>query len=344
MDSIQQPSISALFVFENTINKELIRSLHVYRLKDGKEKQVEREFLFKKRGSYVEMAATPLLRLRGFQVSELFEGRVIGLWLCLFTFHADSSPTSINIPPVLLISRNPKLKSIPKLANDLQIVFQLSSRTGDQELSQFTWQAMDETNQEHCHLSQRSTHEFDQDLNSLPNSATTSEYSGSQETEECASGLSQSFLIVVLLVLITVKESYLCIVVKKKRAASEDIARIALEDLVKYFDLPILEASRNLKVGLTVLKKKCREFGIPRWPHRKIKSLDGLINELQEAGRHQQEDQAAATAVAKRRQMLEEEKESIERKPFMEIQSETKKFRQDIFKRRHKARLLKKQD
>ncbi|XP_031269344.1 protein RKD5 isoform X3 [Pistacia vera] len=302
MDSIQQPSISALFVFENTINKELIRSLHVYRLKDGKEKQVEREFLFKKRGSYVEMAATPLLRLRGFQVSELFEGRVIGLWLCLFAFHADSSPTSINIPPVLLIS----------------------SRTGDLELSQFTEQAMDETNQEHCHLSQRSTHEFDQDLNSLPNSATTSEYSGSQETEECASVSG--------------------IVVKKKRAASEDIARIALEDLVKYFDLPILEASRNLKVGLTVLKKKCREFGIPRWPHRKIKSLDGLINELQEAGRHQQEDQAAATAVAKRRQMLEEEKESIERKPFMEIQSETKKFRQDIFKRRHKARLLKKQD
>lgn len=68
---------------------------------------------------------------------------------------------------------------------------------------------------------------------------------------------------------------------KKKRAASEDIARIALEDLAKYFDLPILEASRNLKVGLTVLKKKCREFGIPRWPHRKIKSLDGLIQDLQ---------------------------------------------------------------
>ncbi|KAJ0040721.1 hypothetical protein Pint_28704 [Pistacia integerrima] len=177
---------------------------------------------------------------------------------------------------------------------------------------------MDETNQEHCHLSQRSTHEFDQDLHSLPNSATTSEYSGSQETEECASDVVKSF-----------------------RAASEDIARIALEDVVKYFDLPILEASRNLKVGLTVLKKKCREFG---WPHRKIKSLDGLINELQEAGRHQQEDQAAATAVAKRRQMLEEEKETIERKPFMEIQSETKKFRQDIFKRRHKTRLLKKQD
>lgn len=68
---------------------------------------------------------------------------------------------------------------------------------------------------------------------------------------------------------------------KKKRAPSEHVANIALSDLAKYFDLPIVEASRNLNVGLTVLKKKCREFGIPRWPHRKIKSLDGLIRDLQ---------------------------------------------------------------
>lgn len=68
---------------------------------------------------------------------------------------------------------------------------------------------------------------------------------------------------------------------KKRRAAPKDIARIALADLAKYFDLPITEASKSLKVGLTVLKKKCREFGIPRWPHRKIKSLDRLISNLQ---------------------------------------------------------------
>lgn len=68
---------------------------------------------------------------------------------------------------------------------------------------------------------------------------------------------------------------------KKRRAATKDIASLGLEDLAKYFDVPIIEASKNLKVGLTVLKKKCREFGIPRWPHRKIKSLDGLISDLQ---------------------------------------------------------------
>lgn len=68
---------------------------------------------------------------------------------------------------------------------------------------------------------------------------------------------------------------------KKKRAATEHVASISLTDLVKYFNLPIVEASKNLNVGLTVLKRKCREFGIPRWPHRKIKSLDTLIHNLQ---------------------------------------------------------------
>ena len=68
---------------------------------------------------------------------------------------------------------------------------------------------------------------------------------------------------------------------KKKRADSKDVARIALKDLAKYFDPPIVEASRNLNVGLTVLKRKCREFGVPRWPHTKIKSLDDLVRDLQ---------------------------------------------------------------
>lgn len=63
----------------------------------------------------------------------------------------------------------------------------------------------------------------------------------------------------------------------------------------------------------------------------------------EEAERQKQENEDAAMAVAKRQKMLEREKESIERKPFMEIQSETKRFRQDVFKRRHRARALKTQ-
>lgn len=46
-------------------------------------------------------------------------------------------------------------------------------------------------------------------------------------------------------------------------------------------------------------------------------------------------------AVLKRQRMLETEKECIEQRPFMEIEDETKRFRQDVFKRRHRARALK---
>ena len=62
-----------------------------------------------------------------------------------------------------------------------------------------------------------------------------------------------------------------------------------------------------------------------------------------EVKRQLEEDEAAAMAVAKRQRMIESEKESIEKKPFLDIQWETKKFRQDIFKRRHRARALENQ-
>lgn len=64
--------------------------------------------------------------------------------------------------------------------------------------------------------------------------------------------------------------------------------RVGLEEKVltfelvsQYFYMPITEAARELDVGLTLLKKRCRELGIPRWPHRKMKSLQTLINNVQ---------------------------------------------------------------
>ncbi|KAK8673356.1 hypothetical protein V6N13_111698 [Hibiscus sabdariffa] len=323
MDSSQTPCLTSLLVFENTVNKELIRSLHVYRLENGEENEVEREFLLRKDGPYVETAAAPLLLLQGFPPQELFEGRVIGLWLCSFAFHAHRLPRFFLIPSLLSISRNPKLKSIPKLANDLQMIFQRGCGAEDRGPSkESSKEACTKHGDNHCHP-KRNLLVLDQDLNCLPNSVAASELLKSQQTEENATGVSGK---------------------KKRRADSKDVARIALEDLAKYFDLPIVEASRNLNVGLTVLKRKCREFGIPRWPHRKIKSLDGLIRDLQEeAEQRQQEDEAGAYAVAKRRMMLETEKESIEKEPCIELKNETKRFRQDIFKRRHKARAHKNQ-
>merc|ERR1719238_1777431 len=55
-----------------------------------------------------------------------------------------------------------------------------------------------------------------------------------------------------------------------------------LPQLAKYFDLPINEAAEKLGVCATVLKKVCRNNGVKRWPHRKIKSINGMIDSLQQ--------------------------------------------------------------
>jgi len=58
---------------------------------------------------------------------------------------------------------------------------------------------------------------------------------------------------------------------------------IPFETLAAQFNVPITEASKNLGICATVLKKICRKYGIQRWPHRKIKSLERMIEVLQSA-------------------------------------------------------------
>jgi len=52
---------------------------------------------------------------------------------------------------------------------------------------------------------------------------------------------------------------------------------VTIDDLTPYFHLPIKSASIKLGICTTVLKRVCRESGIKRWPHRKIKSIDKKI-------------------------------------------------------------------
>lgn len=58
------------------------------------------------------------------------------------------------------------------------------------------------------------------------------------------------------------------------------IREIEYDELKKYFYMPIASAAKAMNVGLTVLKKRCRELGITRWPHRKMKSLNSLIHNV----------------------------------------------------------------
>lgn len=56
---------------------------------------------------------------------------------------------------------------------------------------------------------------------------------------------------------------------------------LSRETISQYFYMPITKAAKELNVGLTLLKKRCRELNIRRWPHRKLMSLQTLIKNVQ---------------------------------------------------------------
>ncbi|CAL6306190.1 unnamed protein product [Bathycoccus prasinos] len=47
-------------------------------------------------------------------------------------------------------------------------------------------------------------------------------------------------------------------------------------------DSTLNDAAKELGMGVTALKKKCRKFGVKRWPYRQIKSLDSLTDHMKE--------------------------------------------------------------
>ncbi|KAL6011952.1 hypothetical protein ACLOJK_002418 [Asimina triloba] len=96
------------------------------------------------------------------------------------------------------------------------------------------------------------------------------------------------------------------------------------------FTMDIVDNRNQVHQGRTETEKPC-SF---------VAANCNMELQQEEAERQERENKAAAMAVMKRQRMLENERECIEQKPSMEIQSETKRFRQDIFKRRYRARLL----
>ncbi|PUZ56263.1 hypothetical protein GQ55_5G281900 [Panicum hallii var. hallii] len=108
---------------------------------------------------------------------------------------------------------------------------------------------------------------------------------------------------------------------------------IGFDELRKYFYMPITRAARELNVGLTVLKKRCRELGIARWPHRKMKSLKSLILNVQEMGTGMN-----PAAVQHELAALETYCTLMEENPAIELTERTKKLRQACFKESYKRR------
>ncbi|CAL4896435.1 unnamed protein product [Urochloa decumbens] len=64
----------------------------------------------------------------------------------------------------------------------------------------------------------------------------------------------------------------------------ERASNLQVSDLARYFHLPMTEAAKHLGVCATVLKTTSRRFHVPRWPHRKIKSIDNNIAKLRRSG------------------------------------------------------------
>ncbi|KAF5206391.1 Rkd1 [Thalictrum thalictroides] len=119
----------------------------------------------------------------------------------------------------------------------------------------------------------------------------------------------------------------------RKITSSIELTR---ETIARYFYMPITQAAKELNVGLTLLKKRCRELGIPRWPHRKLMSLQTLINNVQEM----EEGDAGDTKIRDAIQLLEQQKKLMEEMPEVELEEKTKKLRQACFKANYKKRKL----
>ncbi|CAA3009461.1 Hypothetical predicted protein [Olea europaea subsp. europaea] len=105
---------------------------------------------------------------------------------------------------------------------------------------------------------------------------------------------------------------------------------LSKETISQYFYMPITKAVRELNVGLTLLKKRCRELGIRRWPHRKLTSLQTLIN-VQEEGEGKLRD-----AI----HILEQKRKLMEEVPDLQLADKTKRLRQACFKVNYKKRKL----
>ncbi|KAG5188053.1 RWP-RK domain-containing protein, partial [Tribonema minus] len=85
-----------------------------------------------------------------------------------------------------------------------------------------------------------------------------------------------------------------------KRQTSEEVAkRLPVSVLEEFYHVPLNIAARELSVSLTMLKKLCRQYGIKRWPHRQVSSLNKSLGKLEEKILGASDDKAAAALRAK---------------------------------------------
>ncbi|XP_075647676.1 protein RKD4 isoform X1 [Castanea sativa] len=121
-------------------------------------------------------------------------------------------------------------------------------------------------------------------------------------------------------------------------------ALLELDEIQKHFDVPITKAAKEMNVGLTVLKKRCRELNIMRWPHRKIKSLNSLIKNIQNKRLELELLVVEDLGLKREADILEDHKRLLEILPDTELTEEIKRLRQACFKANYKKKRMAIQD
>ena len=119
-----------------------------------------------------------------------------------------------------------------------------------------------------------------------------------------------------------------------RRRSMRSAANITQEELSACFHLPSEAACRRLGIGLTVLKRQCRKFGIKRWPFRKMKSLDRLITNVQAGISPGDQNRTLVKSVEE----LEEQKQRMQECHELDLDDDTKRLQQAYSKANHKAR------
>ncbi|BFG32781.1 hypothetical protein CerSpe_190550 [Prunus speciosa] len=137
---------------------------------------------------------------------------------------------------------------------------------------------------------------------------------------------------------LTSKRSHLSTRLRSSNSMSLNSSKmLSRETISNYFYMPITQAAKELNVGLTLLKKRCRELGIRRWPHRKLASLQTLIRNIQELGNEGEESEEKLRNAIK---LLERERKLLEEVPDMQLEDNTKRLRQACFKANYKKRKI----
>jgi hypothetical protein len=91
------------------------------------------------------------------------------------------------------------------------------------------------------------------------------------------------------------------------------------QQIAKHFEIPEAVAAQHLGISKTQLKKLCREHNIPRWPYRRLKSIQSKIDVLK-CQLEKNTNQDEVSTFKKQIEELQQKKEFIKQNPKSIIQ------------------------